>query len=196
MSNSEDRNKKTTILKFIGISTLILAFILFYLLYSLNYISTLQTSINNYYLLGRRPALIRNIKFLLIEYLLNPTYQFSTNFSSIKTLNTNLISEFYMLEANLLHLSLGTSQNMFNLYNGGDVCNQTLAYSAYSIFNQTFSSSQCYLFNSGVLQKGLTTGVVSVLEDIRSTLSQYNTSVSQNVLVAKILQYDLVVKYI
>jgi len=80
MSNSEDRNKKITILKFIGISTLILAFILFYLLYSLNYISTLQTSINNYYLLGRRPALIRNIKFLLIEYLLNPTYQFSSKF--------------------------------------------------------------------------------------------------------------------
>ena len=135
MSNSEDINKKITILKFMGISALILAFILFYLFYSLNYISTLQTSINNYYLLGRRPALIRNIKFLLIEYLLNPTYQFSSKFSSIRTLNINLISEFYTLEANLLHLSLGSSQNMFSLYNGGDICSQTQAFSVYSIFN-------------------------------------------------------------
>jgi len=66
MNNSEDRNKKLTILKFIGISTLILGFVVFYLLYSLNYISALQSNMNNFFLLGRRPALIRNIKLYLI----------------------------------------------------------------------------------------------------------------------------------
>jgi hypothetical protein len=38
--------------------------------------------------------------------------------------------------------------------------------------------------------------VVSVLEDLRAVLSQYPTTVPQNVRIAKILEYDQVVKYI
>lgn len=66
MKNSEDRNKKIVILKFFVISLLILAFIFFYLFYSLSIINQASASLSNYQMLGRRPALIRNAKLLLI----------------------------------------------------------------------------------------------------------------------------------
>lgn len=41
--------------------------------------------------------------------------------------------------------------------------------------------------NAGVFQKGLKTGVVSVLEDLRGVLSQYPTTVPENVHISKML---------
>ena len=92
MINSEDRNKKIVISKFVGISILLMAFVLFYLFYSLGGVTSAQTNLNNYYLLGRRSALIRNVKLLLIEFMLNPSYQQSPKLASIRTLNQNIIS--------------------------------------------------------------------------------------------------------
>jgi hypothetical protein len=63
---------------------------LFYLLYSLASISSVQNNLSNYFLLGRRPVLMRNTKLLMQEYLLNPLFQ-PPAFSSIRTLNTNII---------------------------------------------------------------------------------------------------------
>jgi hypothetical protein len=91
MINSEDRNKKIVILKFIAIALVILSFLLFYLLYSLGSINTVQASMLNYFTLGRRPALLRNVKLLLGEFLLNPLYQ-PTGLPSIRTLNQNIIT--------------------------------------------------------------------------------------------------------
>lgn len=96
MINSEDRNKKIVILKFIFIGLLLIAFLLFYLFYGLAFASSTTTSVNNYYLVGRRSALIRHAKLLLIEYLIDPQSQ-PLSLSSIRTLNQNLISEFYIL---------------------------------------------------------------------------------------------------
>ena len=56
--------------------------------------------------------------------------------------------------------------------------------------------AECNSLKSGVLQKGLKTGLVSVLEDIRSVLSDYPTSVPLSKTVAKIIEYDQMVKYI
>jgi hypothetical protein len=47
-----------------------------------------------------------------------------------------------------------------------------------------------------VFQKGLKTGVVSVLEDLRSVLSQYPSSVPQSVRITKTLEYNTLAKYI
>lgn len=91
MINSEDRNKKIVILKFVLIGLLILSFIIFYLFFQLNFISADKASVKNYYLVGRRPALIREVRHLLVEYLNNPLQQFLT-LPSIRTLNQNIIN--------------------------------------------------------------------------------------------------------
>jgi hypothetical protein len=78
-------------MKFLVISFVILAFVLFYLFYSLNVIQQATTSLSNYQILGRRPALIRNAKLLITEYLMNPLYA-PLSGSSIKTLNLNMIN--------------------------------------------------------------------------------------------------------
>lgn len=81
------------IIKFLLISLLIMAFVLFILFYSLSIISLANTNLSNYIVLGRRPALIRNAKLLIIEYLINPLYSpFSSSSTSIKTMNVNLIN--------------------------------------------------------------------------------------------------------
>lgn len=90
MKNSEDRNKKAIVLKFVGVSLLILGLAFFYLFFSMSFISSSEKSTNNYYLMGRRPALIRHLKLLLNEYLKNPNYQ-PSGFDSIQTLNRNII---------------------------------------------------------------------------------------------------------
>ncbi len=93
MKNSEDRNKKTVIIKFLLISLVILAFVLFYLFYSLNILSQAKNNLSNYQSLGRRPALIRNSKLLIIEYLINPLYNpLANTANSIKNMNINLIN--------------------------------------------------------------------------------------------------------
>lgn len=98
MKNSEDRNKKIVIMKFLLISLVILAFVLFYLFYSLSILNQVSTNLSNFQILGRRPALIRNAKLLIIEYLINPLYNpFATSASSIKNMNINMINEFYSL---------------------------------------------------------------------------------------------------
>lgn len=91
MINSEDRNKKMVILKFVGISLLIFGFVLFFLFYSMQVLSSASTSISYYQLIGRRPALMRNTKLLITEYLLNPSYS-PLSSDSIKKINLNLIS--------------------------------------------------------------------------------------------------------
>ena len=65
MNNSEDRNKKIIIFKFIIISILILGFAVFNLFFSLNIITSTERNVSDYQLVGRRPALIRNVKMLL-----------------------------------------------------------------------------------------------------------------------------------
>lgn len=91
MINSEDRNKKMVILKFVGISLLIFGFVLFFLFYSMQVLSSASTNISYYQLIGRRPALMRNTKLLITEYLLNPSYS-PLSSDSIKKINLNLIS--------------------------------------------------------------------------------------------------------
>ena len=76
MVNSQDTNKKGTILKYILISTVILGFVLFYLFFSLNLIQNTKSSIANYQLVGRRSAMIRYSRLVLTEYLLSPTNQY------------------------------------------------------------------------------------------------------------------------
>ena len=56
--------------------------------------------------------------------------------------------------------------------------------------------SECSGLNSKVFEKGLKTGVVSVLEDLRSILSHYPTSVPQSVHIEKLLLYDALTKYV
>lgn len=93
MKNSEDRNKKNVIIKFLLISVVILAFILFYMFYSLGILNQAKTSLLNYQSLGRRPALIRNSKLLIIEYLINPLYNpLAISANSIKNMNINIIN--------------------------------------------------------------------------------------------------------
>lgn len=116
----------------------------------------------NYYVLGRRPALIRNVKLLLTEFLIDPAYQ-PSNFTSLKQLNRNIIDEFYTLEANLLFLNLGNNQATFNLYNNGDVCSQASVFQPYSLFGANISSAECQAIQTNLLQKGLKTGIVNVL---------------------------------
>lgn len=195
MINSEDRNKKIVILKFVLIALLILSFVIFYLFFGLGFISGIKTSMNNYYMVGRRPALIRDVRLLLIQYLIGPLGNYLT-LPSVRTLNQNIINEFYVFEANLLFINLGSSSSLFNTINNEDACAAIESYSAFSFFNKSMSVSECYAIKAGVLQKGLKTGVVSVLEDIRSVLSQYPTTVPLDVVTKKILEYDLIVKYI
>jgi len=94
--------------------------------------------------------------------LTDPTRQ-PTGFTSIRTLNQDIINEFYLLEANLLYLDLEGSTDLYNMYNSGDCCSTVSSYSAYSIFNEQMSVAECLSLNSGVFKKGLKTGVVSVL---------------------------------
>ena len=47
-----------------------------------------------------------------------------------------------------------------------------------------------------ILQKGVKTGIVDVLESIRSFVSQYNTTVPRNVLTSNVLIFDILTKYI
>jgi HAMP domain-containing protein len=142
MKNSEDRNKKVVIIKFLLISLVILAFVLFYLFYSLSVLSQASTNLSNYQILGRRPALIRNSKLLITEYLINPLYNpLATSANTIKNMNINIINEFYNLEASLLYLNLGTSQSAFNNYNNGDICLMISTFSSFSIFNEKFSAT-------------------------------------------------------
>jgi hypothetical protein len=58
------------------------------------------------------------------------------------------------------------------------------------------NSAECYNLKSGVLQKGIRTGIVSVLEDIRSIISSYPSSAPKAVLVSKALEYNVLVKYL
>lgn len=46
------------------------------------------------------------------------------------------------------------------------------------------------------MQKGLKTGIVSILEDVRSIISQYPTTVPLGVIAAKLMEYELISKYI
>lgn len=138
MINSEDRNKKMVILKFIGISLLIFGFVLFFLFYSMGVLSSASTSISNYQLIGRRPALMRNTKLLITEYLLNPSYS-PLSSDSIKKINLNLISQFYNLQASLLSISLDKLSTEFNEYNNGDICSKISQFSAYSLFNENLN---------------------------------------------------------
>lgn len=69
-------------------------------------------------------------------------------------------------------------------------------FSSLSLFQEGMTTAECYSVKSRVLQKGLKTGIVSVLEDIRSLLSQYPTSVPKQVLASKMMEYDILVKYI
>jgi hypothetical protein len=69
-------------------------------------------------------------------------------------------------------------------------------FSSLSLFQENLTTAECYSVKSRVLQKGLKTGIVSVLEDIRSLLSQYPTSVPKQVLASKMMEYDILVKYI
>ena len=58
------------------------------------------------------------------------------------------------------------------------------------------TTAECASLNSGVFSKGLKTGVVSVLEDLRALLSQYPAAVPQSIAMSKMLEYDKVVKYV
>jgi hypothetical protein len=89
---------------------------------------------------GRRPALIRELKMLLMEYLADPLYQ-PAGFPSIRALNQGIISSFYNMEADLLYLELGSNANLYNQYNNGDCCAALSSYSSYSLFNETMSAT-------------------------------------------------------
>ena len=91
MKNSEDRNKKMVILKFLGISVLVLAFVLFYLLYSLGVLKNITSNLSSYQVLGLRPTLMRNAKLLATEYLINPLYAPLPN-NTLRALTIGLIS--------------------------------------------------------------------------------------------------------
>lgn len=70
------------------------------------------------------------------------------------------------------------------------------SFSDYSIFNEEFSSSECYKVHSQILQKGVKTGIVDALESIRSLVSQYNSTVPRSVLTSNLLVFDTLAKYI
>jgi hypothetical protein len=185
------------IMKFLIISLIVLGFVSFYLFYSLSISSQASLNLSNFQIIGRRPALIRNAKLLIIEYLINPLYNpLTSTATSIKNMNINIINEFYTLESNLLYLNLGSSQTAFSNYNNGDVCSMISTYSDYSIFNEKFSSSECYNVHSQILQKGVKTGIVDALESIRSLVSQYNSTVPRNILASNVLIFDALAKYI
>ena len=124
------------IIKFLLISVVILAFVLFYLFYSLSILSQASSNLSNYQILGRRPALIRNAKLLITEYLIDPLYNpLNTSAKSIKNMNINIINELYNLEASLLYLNLGSAQSAYSNYNNGDICSMISTYSSFSLFN-------------------------------------------------------------
>ena len=81
-------------------------------------------------------------------------------------------------------------------YNNGDVCGFVGDYQSFALFGETMTTAECVSLNSGVFRKGLKTGVVSVLEDLRALLSQYPTTVPQSIAMAKMIEYDQVVKYV
>lgn len=133
MINSEDRNKKLVIFKFVVIALLLIGFLFFYLLYGLGFLVTTSASVSNYYLAGRRPALIRFTQLLLCEYLLDPQYS-PLSLRPIRTLNENIINEFYTLEANLLFIDFRSSTELFSSFNNGNVCGATNSFISYAKF--------------------------------------------------------------
>ena len=90
MKNSQDRNKNIIIIKFMAISVVIIAFTFFYLFYGITFIESSQSIVENYYLMGRRPALVRNLKMFMTQYVSDPTWA-PSGLKSITVLNRNII---------------------------------------------------------------------------------------------------------
>jgi len=75
MLNSESSNKKITIIKFMVVAGSILAFCLFYLIFTLDLIKITHSDILNYKTISKRPALLRSARSFYTEYLLSPMKQ-------------------------------------------------------------------------------------------------------------------------
>jgi hypothetical protein len=133
--NNENEYRKPIIVKYIIICVLVLAFVVFYLVYSLSLVKGAQTSVSNFQMLGRRPALIRQARLLFLMYSMNPNPLRPTGFQPASVLNQQMIDEFYLLESDLVYLSLTDNADMFDLYTDGDVCANIASFSASSLFN-------------------------------------------------------------
>jgi hypothetical protein len=62
MVNSESSHKKMTVIKYTLVTSLVLAFCLFYLIFSLNLINKTSDDIRNYRTISKRPGLLRSAR--------------------------------------------------------------------------------------------------------------------------------------
>ena len=96
MVNSEDGSRKTIVIKYLLVCTVVLAVVVFFLNHSFVLVDSFQNNIYNYRLIGRRSALVRHARMLLTQYIRSPGSQ-PEGLPSIKALTQQVIEEFYML---------------------------------------------------------------------------------------------------